>query len=180
MVARSKMLQSEAGYIDARPQPTAQRKTSCNARPDHTFGSDSKSLAASKSSPLVLKQPTYAMILQKDRVGPEARIWWACRALSGKTLNVGARHGGIASSSGRDTDRVDCARHSAVRVLPHVRHHRGYRLVYPANPEKRERALLAPLNVLFSRQRHEQARVFACHWPSPLAVARTFIFVNFG
>jgi integrase len=40
MVARSKMLQSEAGYIDARPQPTAQRKTSCNARPDHTFPPD--------------------------------------------------------------------------------------------------------------------------------------------
>jgi hypothetical protein len=33
-------------------------------------GSDSESLAASKSSPLVLKQPTYAMIPQKDRVGP--------------------------------------------------------------------------------------------------------------
>jgi hypothetical protein len=32
-------------------------------------GSDSESLAASKSSPLVLKEPTYAMIPQKDRVG---------------------------------------------------------------------------------------------------------------
>jgi hypothetical protein len=93
--------------------------------------------------------------------------WSACRVRSGKPLNVGARHGGIASHSGRDTDRVDFVRHSAVRALPHVRHHRGYRLAYPANPEKRERALLAPLNVLSSRQRHEQARVFACHWPSP-------------
>jgi hypothetical protein len=38
------------------------------------FGSDSESLAASKSSPLVLKQPTYAMIPQKDRVGPTGDI----------------------------------------------------------------------------------------------------------
>src|SRR5260370_23450217 len=33
------MLQSEAGYIDARPQTDSSTKTSCNARPDHTFGS---------------------------------------------------------------------------------------------------------------------------------------------
>src|SRR5258708_4461407 len=32
-------LQSEAGYIDARPQTDSSTKTSCNARPDHTFGS---------------------------------------------------------------------------------------------------------------------------------------------
>src|SRR5258708_34107076 len=31
-------LQSEAGYIDARPQTDSSPKTSCNARPDHTFG----------------------------------------------------------------------------------------------------------------------------------------------
>src|SRR5258708_2803480 len=31
-------LQSEAGYIDARPQTDSSTKTSCNARPDHTFG----------------------------------------------------------------------------------------------------------------------------------------------
>ena len=80
----------------------------------------------------------------------QKRAWWACRALSVKTLNVGARHGGIASRNGTDTDRVDFARHSAVRAFPHVHHHRGYRLSYPANPEKRERALLAPLNVLSS------------------------------
>src|ERR1700692_2492745 len=32
-------LQSEAGYIDARPQTDSSTKTPCNARPDHTFGS---------------------------------------------------------------------------------------------------------------------------------------------
>ena len=32
-------LQSEAGYIDARPLTTRSTKTSCNARPDHTSGS---------------------------------------------------------------------------------------------------------------------------------------------
>jgi len=33
-------LQSEAGYIDARPPPPISTKSSCNARPDHTFGSN--------------------------------------------------------------------------------------------------------------------------------------------
>jgi hypothetical protein len=45
-----------------------------------------------------------------------------------QTLNVDTRHGGIASRSGRDTDRVDFVRHSVVRAFPHVHHHRGYRL----------------------------------------------------
>ena len=33
------MLQSEAGYIDARPLTASSTKTSCDARPDHTLGS---------------------------------------------------------------------------------------------------------------------------------------------
>src|SRR5262249_27151842 len=41
MMARSKTtLQSEAGYIDARPQADRSMKTSCDARPDHTLGSN--------------------------------------------------------------------------------------------------------------------------------------------
>ena len=32
------MLQSEAGYIDARPLTASSTKFSCNARPDHTSG----------------------------------------------------------------------------------------------------------------------------------------------
>ena len=75
------------------------------------------------------------------------------RTLSVKTLNVGARHGGIASPGGKDADRVDFVRHFAVRVFAHVYHHRGDRLAYPADPEKRASALLAPLNVLFPRHR---------------------------
>jgi len=31
------MLQSEAGYIDARPLTASSTKSSCNARPDHTL-----------------------------------------------------------------------------------------------------------------------------------------------
>ena len=31
-------LQSEAGYIDARPLSARSTKASCNARPDHTLG----------------------------------------------------------------------------------------------------------------------------------------------
>jgi len=34
-------LQAEAGYIDARPYLPDRRKTSCNARPDHTSLPDS-------------------------------------------------------------------------------------------------------------------------------------------
>jgi hypothetical protein len=33
------ILQSEAGYIDARPLTASSAKSTCNARPDHTFGS---------------------------------------------------------------------------------------------------------------------------------------------
>ena len=33
------MLQLEAGYIDARPLTANSSKSSCYARPDHTFGS---------------------------------------------------------------------------------------------------------------------------------------------
>src|SRR5258707_2702142 len=32
------MLQSKAGYIDARPLTASSTKISCNARPDHTLG----------------------------------------------------------------------------------------------------------------------------------------------
>src|SRR5258705_2905530 len=114
----------------------------------------------------------------------QKRTWWACRTLSVKTLNVDARQGGIASRGGRDADRVDCVRHVAVRVFPHVHHHRGDRLAYPADPEKCERALLAPLNVLFSchrrqHQGHEQVRVPACHWPSPWPWPKRLILMNF-
>jgi len=51
-------LQSEAGYIDARPQTDSSTKTSCNARPDHTFGSKYEKLTLSKFSPLCLIERT--------------------------------------------------------------------------------------------------------------------------
>src|SRR5215467_11162636 len=38
MMARSTLLQAEAGYIDARPQRRQIEKFSCDARPDHTSG----------------------------------------------------------------------------------------------------------------------------------------------
>src|SRR5215470_1910564 len=38
MMARSTLLQAEAGYIDARPQRRQIEKFSCDARPDHTLG----------------------------------------------------------------------------------------------------------------------------------------------
>ena len=43
MMARSTTLQSEAGYIDARPLTTNSTKLSCDARPDHTLGQSRRS-----------------------------------------------------------------------------------------------------------------------------------------
>src|SRR5215467_9439686 len=43
-------LQSEAGYIDARPQSRQIDETSCDARPDHTFGSKCEELKVRKAS----------------------------------------------------------------------------------------------------------------------------------
>src|SRR5579872_6644482 len=82
----------------------------------------------------------------------------ACQSLSDKPINVGARPGYIAIRSGKDTHGVDFARHSAVRVFPHVHHHRDDRLAYPSLPEKRERVLFAPLNIFFSRHCHVASR----------------------
>jgi hypothetical protein len=42
MMAQSTTLQSKAGYIDARPPTASSAKSTCNARPDHTFGSKSE------------------------------------------------------------------------------------------------------------------------------------------
>ena len=41
MMARSNEPRPEAAYIDARPPTASSTKPSCNARPDHTSGSDS-------------------------------------------------------------------------------------------------------------------------------------------
>ena len=40
MASELNALQSEAGYIDARPLTANSTKTSCNARLDHTYGSE--------------------------------------------------------------------------------------------------------------------------------------------
>src|SRR5262249_1145577 len=57
MMARSEMLQSKAGYIDARPLRRLD-KFSCDARPDHTFGSRAEELTLSKKRPLCTQQRT--------------------------------------------------------------------------------------------------------------------------
>ena len=80
----------------------------------------------------------------------QKRICGPAERFSVKTLDVGARDSDIAIRGGIDADYMDFVRHFAVRVFPHVNHHPGDRLAYPANIEERERALLAPLNVLFS------------------------------
>jgi hypothetical protein len=54
------MLHSEAGYIDARPHLPDRRKTSCNARPDHTSGSRAEELKVSTMSPLYPEKQTLA------------------------------------------------------------------------------------------------------------------------
>src|SRR6266851_7251275 len=78
------MLQSKAGYIDARPLTTRSTKTSCNARPDHTSGSECEILYASRCFPLRLQTQTFL-----DAVGtshlcqkPTLAIWICMRAAS--------------------------------------------------------------------------------------------------
>ena len=44
------MFQSKAGYIDARPLTASSTKISCNARPDHTFGSNPDFLLGGRTS----------------------------------------------------------------------------------------------------------------------------------
>jgi hypothetical protein len=51
-------LQSEAGYIDARPLSARSTKASCNARPDHTFGSKPVSLGSRITIPPCSRQQT--------------------------------------------------------------------------------------------------------------------------
>ena len=42
-------LQAEAGYIDARPLTANSSKSSCYARPDHTFGSKADQVRCNKT-----------------------------------------------------------------------------------------------------------------------------------
>ena len=51
-------LQSEAGYIDARPHTVRSTKPSCDARPDHTFGSNFPVHQKSAERPVIPQQPT--------------------------------------------------------------------------------------------------------------------------
>ena len=50
-------LQTETGYIDARPNCQID-ETSCTARPDHTFGSNPEELVLSITSQLYSQEPT--------------------------------------------------------------------------------------------------------------------------
>ena len=52
------MLQSKAGYIDARPLTANSAKSTCNARPDHTSGSNSEVRRRNWRRPLFPQQRT--------------------------------------------------------------------------------------------------------------------------
>src|SRR5262249_12730114 len=65
-----KPLQSEAGYIDARPQSRQIDETSCDARPDHTSGSCSTVTTHRHRQRLCLQQ-------RKDRCGSSTQ--WSTR-----------------------------------------------------------------------------------------------------
>ena len=52
------MLQSEAGYIDARPLTANSTKFSCNARPDHTLGQSRWFRSRSHQPPYPLRTET--------------------------------------------------------------------------------------------------------------------------
>ena len=54
------MLQSEAGYIDARPLTANSTKFSCNARPDHTSGQTATSWGVCVTGSSTPRKPTFA------------------------------------------------------------------------------------------------------------------------
>src|SRR5467141_3228256 len=66
-------LQSEAGYIDARPQTDSSTKTSCNARPDHTLGQKGRSDRRPAASGLP-RQADYFRTRPDFALGPERDI----------------------------------------------------------------------------------------------------------
>jgi hypothetical protein len=68
-------LQSEAGYIDARPQTDSSTKTSCNARPDHTSGSFRKFVRAIAMSALPRLANIVRLIRFVRKVPPQAVAW---------------------------------------------------------------------------------------------------------
>src|ERR1700758_4943216 len=53
-------LQSEAGYIDARPLSAGSTKTSCTPRPDHTLGSIAFGLSGGQALPVYPHKPTFS------------------------------------------------------------------------------------------------------------------------
>jgi hypothetical protein len=80
-----------------------------------------------------------------------------------------ANHGGI------DADRADFVRHFAVRVLPHVCHHRADRLAYPADLDECERALLLLSSMYCSRVTFDNVKdTSRCAFP--LAISRPLDF----
>ena len=94
------MLQPKAGYIDARPLTARSAKFSCNARPDHTFGSFTTETFSTRANqcPLLLQSRHYCSAQRSDAKG-RVEMWrggcrlnisvaasfvWRC--LSGSTM----------------------------------------------------------------------------------------------
>jgi hypothetical protein len=65
------MLQSKAGYIDARPFTASSTKSTCNARPDHTLG-QSVDLTTSRRCPVYLPTTDIRTNAGFRRYGPDA------------------------------------------------------------------------------------------------------------
>ena len=101
-MARSTQLQSEAGYIDARSKADRSTKTSCNARPHHTFGSRAAVQMARPPRTVYPQQRTPGMLtrnsastMRRRRLTPRPVAWRLPRYLhpcSGSAAVVGRLH----------------------------------------------------------------------------------------
>ena len=67
MMARSTTLQSKAGYIDARPLTGSSTKSTCDARPDHTYGLWSQPVDAT----LIVDRKARERKLMSEKCRPE-------------------------------------------------------------------------------------------------------------
>ena len=61
------MLQSKAGYIDARPLTANSAKSTCDARPDHTLGHSRTNRPIPRPSPCPLYSNSERLLQQDER-----------------------------------------------------------------------------------------------------------------